>query len=188
MYRSWAVKQAGFTIVELLIVIVVIAILAAISVVAYNGVQIRAENSKTINGVAAYTKIFSLYAADKGEYPIATNYPCLGNSWSGTCGRVTAGSPGCGYSGSTSVETAFNTQLANYATTVPAISAQTMNCNGEVYKGVYVNKNDTNTKNLNIVMHLKGTVDCPTVLGSAKMNSSQQSDQVTRCAYNMPSL
>jgi prepilin-type N-terminal cleavage/methylation domain-containing protein len=37
---------SGFTIVELLIVIVVIAILAAITVVAYNGIQTRANNSK----------------------------------------------------------------------------------------------------------------------------------------------
>lgn len=34
---------SGFTIVELLIVIIVIAILATISVVAYNGVQQRAK-------------------------------------------------------------------------------------------------------------------------------------------------
>ncbi len=39
---QWA-KQKGFTIVELLIVIVVIAILATITIVAYNGVQ---NNSK----------------------------------------------------------------------------------------------------------------------------------------------
>jgi prepilin-type N-terminal cleavage/methylation domain-containing protein len=38
-------QQSGFTIVELLIVIVVIAILAAITVVAYNGIQDRARNS-----------------------------------------------------------------------------------------------------------------------------------------------
>lgn len=37
------IKQKGFTIVELLIVIVVIGILAAITIVAYNGVQQRAK-------------------------------------------------------------------------------------------------------------------------------------------------
>lgn len=39
------VKQNGFTIVELLIVIVVIAILAAITIVAYNGIRERANSS-----------------------------------------------------------------------------------------------------------------------------------------------
>jgi prepilin-type N-terminal cleavage/methylation domain-containing protein len=38
-------KQTGFTIVELLIVIVVIGILAAITIVAYNGVQNRASDT-----------------------------------------------------------------------------------------------------------------------------------------------
>ncbi len=38
-------NQQGFTIVELLIVVVVIAILAAISIVAYTGITARANNS-----------------------------------------------------------------------------------------------------------------------------------------------
>lgn len=45
MTGMWA-KQKGFTIVELLIVIVVIGILAAITIVAYNGIQARAQTSK----------------------------------------------------------------------------------------------------------------------------------------------
>ena len=42
---AWASKKSGFTIVELLIVVVVIAILAAITIVAYNGIQNRAKVS-----------------------------------------------------------------------------------------------------------------------------------------------
>jgi prepilin-type N-terminal cleavage/methylation domain-containing protein len=37
--------KSGFTIVELLIVIVVIGILAAITIVAYNGIQDRANDT-----------------------------------------------------------------------------------------------------------------------------------------------
>lgn len=46
MRKAWAKKQKGFTIVELLIVIVVIGILAAITIVAYNGIQARANTNK----------------------------------------------------------------------------------------------------------------------------------------------
>lgn len=49
-------KQKGFTIVELLIVIVVIGILAAITIVAYNGIQTRARDTKIKNDVALLVK------------------------------------------------------------------------------------------------------------------------------------
>lgn len=48
--------QDGFTIVELLIVIVVIGILAAITIVAYNGVQTRAQTSKINSDLAMLDK------------------------------------------------------------------------------------------------------------------------------------
>jgi len=67
-------KQSGFTIVELLIVVVVIAILAAITIVAYNGIQQRATNSamqselsQLVKKVESYkvTSSGSTYPADQ---------------------------------------------------------------------------------------------------------------------------
>ena len=54
----------GFTIVELLIVIVVIAILAAITIVAYNGVQTRAKGSQASSALKSISKGMRLYAVD----------------------------------------------------------------------------------------------------------------------------
>lgn len=71
----------GFTIVELLIVIVVIAILAAISIVAYNGIQSRARDNTRLSDIKAIQKALELYKVDNGTYPQTdiTDY-------SGTCG------------------------------------------------------------------------------------------------------
>jgi len=60
-------KRRGFTIVELLIVIVVIAILAAITIVAYNGIQQRAQVSALYSGIKQVDKSFRLYLTDKGD-------------------------------------------------------------------------------------------------------------------------
>lgn len=63
--------QEGFTIVELLIVIVVIAILATISIVAYTGIQNRANDSAIQNDLNNFAKKIQLAAADTGEFPAA---------------------------------------------------------------------------------------------------------------------
>ena len=59
----------GFTIVELLIVIVVIAILAAISVVAYRGIQERARDSQRLQDVKTIAKALEMYYLDEGHFP-----------------------------------------------------------------------------------------------------------------------
>lgn len=63
--------QAGFTIVELLIVIVIIGILAAITIVAYNGIQNRANDTAIQNDLNNFAKKIQLGAADTGEFPVA---------------------------------------------------------------------------------------------------------------------
>jgi prepilin-type N-terminal cleavage/methylation domain-containing protein len=62
-------NHSGFTIVELLIVIVIVAILAAITVVAYNGVQSRARDSKRAQDLAIIKKALLLYQATNGGVP-----------------------------------------------------------------------------------------------------------------------
>lgn len=54
-------KQKGFTIVELLIVIVVIGILAAIVIVAFNGVQNRAVDTAVKNDFAQVAKKLEIF-------------------------------------------------------------------------------------------------------------------------------
>jgi len=68
--NAWIGKQKGFTIVELLIVIVVIAILAAISVVAYNGIQARGKNSAAQTSATTVAKKAELYNTEIGYYPL----------------------------------------------------------------------------------------------------------------------
>ena len=64
--------QRGFTIVELLIVIIVIAILAAIVIVAFNGIQSRARDAKRLTDISTVYRELQLYYADNGAYPITT--------------------------------------------------------------------------------------------------------------------
>lgn len=108
--------RKGFTIIELLIVIVVIAILAAIVIVAYNGIQQRATNTARANELRAWERVFRAYLAQEGEFPPSLSYGsparCLGTGFPEGYGGV----PRCrDYqdSGSTSHREADNAALMN---------------------------------------------------------------------------
>ncbi len=62
-------NQQGFTIVELLIVVVVIAILAAISIVAYTGITARANNSTAAATAKAVKDVATNHQGANGAFP-----------------------------------------------------------------------------------------------------------------------
>lgn len=69
MQSAEGTKIQGFTIVELLIVVVLIAILAAITIVAYNGLQKRAQTSAVSTALNQASKKVKLYQVDNSSYP-----------------------------------------------------------------------------------------------------------------------
>ncbi len=63
---------------ELLIVIVVIGVLAAISIAVYSNVQMSARNAARVSEAKEWVKILSMYGATEGKYPFSAGVYCLG--------------------------------------------------------------------------------------------------------------
>lgn len=74
-------RSGGFTIVELLIVIVVIGILATLVIVTFNGIQQKGRNSQRETDLKAIQSHISAFYADKGYYPTAAQLQS--STWTG---------------------------------------------------------------------------------------------------------
>lgn len=70
----------GFTIVELLVVIVVIGILAAITVVSYSGITKKATTAALQSDTANASKQLELFKATNGNYPTTNNCAIADNT------------------------------------------------------------------------------------------------------------
>ncbi len=80
--------RSGFTIVELLIVVVVIAILAAITIVAYNGVSNRAKESSVRADTSNAVKSLEVFKVTNSRYPTSTTEAKLATSGGNTLDYV----------------------------------------------------------------------------------------------------
>lgn len=118
-------KSRGFTIVELLIVIVVIGILAAITTVGFNGVTDRAYNAQIQVGIRSYQQAILGYASIHSAYP-----PVPSEVTPGADDRICLGigypDATCGDSQYVSNEyEPFNTALSEIAT-LPPVSTESI--------------------------------------------------------------
>ena len=81
-------KKSGFTIVELLVVIVIIGILAAITIVSYTGITAKANTAKAQSNAQTVQQVVEVMATDNsGVYPATA---AAINTYSGTT-KVPAG-------------------------------------------------------------------------------------------------
>ncbi|HEY5442516.1 MAG TPA: prepilin-type N-terminal cleavage/methylation domain-containing protein [Candidatus Saccharimonadales bacterium] len=75
-------RNQGFTIVELLIVIVVIGILALLVITTYSGIQAKARNSKRQSDVKSLQTQLEAFFSQNGYYPSLTDMN--GSTWLST--------------------------------------------------------------------------------------------------------
>jgi prepilin-type N-terminal cleavage/methylation domain-containing protein len=183
--------RPGFTIPELLIVIVVIGIIGMIVLLTYKGVATRGYNAQITQGVQQYDKAIRTYRGLNGAYPKVTGedgvttgvfMTCLGTGYpSAQCGVV---------SGATIVEDGvFNTAISGViGTRIPLIGKNVITGSGETFIGavygidiVDPSKNPDNTTSGRVINYaLMGTnTDCS--IAGAYQYASSTSPATTLC-------
>lgn len=93
--KQYNVKKfsPAFTIVELLVVIVVIGILAAITIVSYSGISTRAKIASLQSDLVNSSKLLKMYYVDYGYYPTTISTDCAVSPTSSTnlCLKASSG-------------------------------------------------------------------------------------------------
>lgn len=123
-------KHSGFTIVELLIVIVIIAILAAITIVAYNGIQARARASAASSALTQAKRKLELYKVDNTIYPTSGNLANAGITDSPNVSYQYTSATGASY-----CLTAINGNTAYYIDSATQPTPTQGGCNGQIWPG-----------------------------------------------------
>lgn len=158
-------QTEGFTIVELLIVIVVIAILAAITIVAFNGIQNRAKDTQMVSAMNAYVKGMGAYYTTHSN-TLPTVPACFDGTacWSG----VTAPQ-------SVAFRTSLSEEMSNLPTVPTGFAGVIANGttadvpNGGNYTGFYI-----------VYQHSTAiSSSCATISGTRYLNSSTAGTLIT---------
>ena len=176
----------GFTIVELLIVIVVIAVLASISVVAYNGIIRRGlKIIRQLQLPNAFYKAIKMYEIDNGEVPHSGLDSCLGENYPWDFDSSDSGDNQCRYASFSyyKIKGTINNDLKQYLNEqLPAPSMQTIGNSGLWSRGItYIT--GVVGGNIAMLVTLKDTTTCPQISGQAAYSQNSGFGNGVTCNY-----
>ena len=77
IYRYFSNKERGFTLVELLIVVIILAVITGIAIPSYLALRNRARESATESEMRNIATALELVNADTGNYPAAADMDAL---------------------------------------------------------------------------------------------------------------
>lgn len=168
----------GFTLVELIIVIVVISILATIAIMSYNGVKDRATAAKAASTLGSYVDILQIYYLNNGAYPVTSGNICLGETSNYPAdGTFAAGE--CVTGGAATVNTTVNNQLKTVSgSTLPDGSLPKTTSPGSPQRGITY-QSMSGGQTASIIYFLSGSKQ------SCGRGTSMYSNGVTTCYINL---
>ncbi len=141
--------RAGFTLVELLIVIIIIAVLATIAIPKFNNAWRASSESRLRENLREYRAAIERFNNDTGLYPAtvsdirAQSKPANGLDSSGTLKPIVAGTwqgPYMKfYSSGNAIFPAYRNPSYTYLTTAPNVGKFSVNMNWRDLSGVFIN-------------------------------------------------
>ena len=102
--------QQGFTLIELMIVVAIIGILAAVAIPSYQDYTARAQVTEAVSLTSAFKTSFAEYYANKGVWPDMND---VGGTSSGKYVATIAVTSGKGESGTVVIQSTFKTTGVN---------------------------------------------------------------------------
>lgn len=117
MLKSFRKNQGGFTLIELMIVVAIIGILAAIAIPNFLRYQAKSRQSEAKTNLGAIFVAQTAYFSENGRYG---SFQEIGYALAGTTNRYTYRSPAAGGNGASSNTNAIDRIVCSIPATCPA--------------------------------------------------------------------
>ena len=186
-------RSRGFTIVELTITIIVIAILATIATFAYGNARQRAEASAVSSHVHQYATLMEMYIARNHRAP-AANWRCLGDTTTlpatngyeaGFCFKPASNHDGSDTGNTAPADPALMTELKGILGEIPPAGfPESFGSSGRPFRGIVYDGSTNNfPNNPAVIVYYTNLTTCP--IGEKVAWWTVSTPQTSGCAYRL---